>query len=304
MSSPSLPWEVIERVIGHSAAGHPETVRGFSLTCRNLRPRSLCFMVDDADLQTRTQIFDFCDFLRAKPHLKPLVRSITLRLDDFAPSPLLRILPSLRRVVFDSGTRYTPLPSGAFNRPTLTCCEQFGVHVRTLYLSGFSFPTYLDFARVLLAFRNITHLICVDVIIEAEGDRAHLGPMKRRLSKRLGVSLKELDVSSSLLSMRLPLLNCGYPACRSRSLLRMPWATGISTQARTWVRCSWTPTAWNYLPSRASKFKVGYLHLRDCKLVLSLCLIALTPRLETYYSFRTVIATTRIVEAAVPSAED
>ena len=101
MQSPLLPWEVIERVIGHSG-DHPETLHSFSLTCRQLRPRALCFMVADAKFKTRDQIFDFCDFLQAKPHLKPLVRSIAVDPVHFAPFPLLHILPNLSAISFIS----------------------------------------------------------------------------------------------------------------------------------------------------------------------------------------------------------
>ena len=75
--SPSLTWEVLERIIGHSG-DHPQTLLSFSLTCRGLSPRALCFLVADVHSQSprSVDIFDFCDFLQAKPHLTHLVHSI------------------------------------------------------------------------------------------------------------------------------------------------------------------------------------------------------------------------------------
>ncbi len=61
---PQLPWEVIERVM---ASCMFETLRNISLTCHQLRPRSLCLMVRDVDLDSRDKIFNFCDVLRGKP---------------------------------------------------------------------------------------------------------------------------------------------------------------------------------------------------------------------------------------------
>ena len=95
--SPVLPWEVIERVVDQSC-DDSGTLHNFSLTCRQLRPRALCFMVASADFKNRDQIFGFCDFLQTRPHLKPLVLSITVNLVDFAPFPLLYILPSLSEI--------------------------------------------------------------------------------------------------------------------------------------------------------------------------------------------------------------
>ncbi|PIL35812.1 hypothetical protein GSI_01472 [Ganoderma sinense ZZ0214-1] len=97
-----LPFEVIERVIGH-AGDHLETLCSFSLTCHQLRPRALCLMVGRAILcQGGNRTFAFVDMLEAKPHLKPLVRSIVVDPTEFAPFPLLHsriFVISRRRLV-------------------------------------------------------------------------------------------------------------------------------------------------------------------------------------------------------------
>lgn len=228
MQSPLLPWEVIERVISHSHSGDDlevETLSSFSLTCHQLRPHALCCMVADVGFKNRDQIFSFCDFLHAKPHLNPLVRSIVVNPVDFAPFPLLHILPNLSKIrlysLFHSEDYYSVDSSNegnssedrrvadghssqdrdasrcrrrrrrevlhpvVLNPSTLVCCQRFGTHIQALHLFVVSFSTYLDFARVLLAFANITHLTCEHTIIRAEGDSAPLEVIKRRLSERL-----------------------------------------------------------------------------------------------------------------------
>ena len=189
--SPLLPWEVIERIISHSCDTddllyqNSESIRNFSLTCRELRPRSLCFLVADAALSSRDKVFNFGDFLQAKPHLKPFVRSIAVHPNDFAPVPVLRILPNLSEI------KLTHFPHSAIptrtvlNQSSLTCCQQLSLRVRTLRLSNLRFATCLQFFQVLTAFTSIAHLDCSDVLIDAEGGRAALEVAKRRVSQRL-----------------------------------------------------------------------------------------------------------------------
>ena len=182
MASPRLPWEVIERIIAHSG-DESETLLRFSLTCRDLRPRALCLLVGVVYLKRRVNIFDFCDFLAAKPHLKPFVRSVAMNPNNFAPFPLLSILPDLADLTFIGYDLHAVIT--VLNRSSLICCKRFGVHIQALHLSDLSFPTYLEFARLLLAFTNIRHLFCSDVVIKSEGNRAPLDVVKPRLSDRL-----------------------------------------------------------------------------------------------------------------------
>ena len=188
MDTPRLPWELLERVIGNSG-DHPKTLYSLSLTCRQLRPRALCLMVADVVLKRRDRIFDFCAILEAKPHLKALVRSAVVDPMDFAPIPVLRILPNLSELHF--ATKGTII---ALHQSNLTCFRHYGTHVQTLHLSSVSFATYLPLARVLLAFTNLVHLTCTDIRITAsEKQLPHLGVLQTRLSQRL--QLKSLTVS-------------------------------------------------------------------------------------------------------------
>lgn len=147
-------------------------------------------MVAGVRLRSRDQTFDFYDFLRAEPHLGPLVQSILVDPMDFAPVPLLRILPNLSEIGFTSQKRIR-----ALHQSNLTCFTLFGTHIHTLHLSHLFFDTYLQFARVLLAFTNLVHLICTEVGVEREENQGHLALLRQRLSKRL--RLKMLIVSNS-----------------------------------------------------------------------------------------------------------
>lgn len=182
-----LPWEVVERIIGH-CGDYLKTLRSFSLTCRDLRPRALCLLVSHVRFVERDQIFDFCDFLQASPHLKSLVLSIAVDPDHFAPYPLLSILPNLSTLTFvptpvDRQTR--PQLAMPMNRSSLACYRHLGTHIQALHFSNLIFTTYLEFARILSAFTNVVHLVCSKVFVKSEGNRSPLEVFQRRLSRRV-----------------------------------------------------------------------------------------------------------------------
>ncbi|KAI1781619.1 hypothetical protein LXA43DRAFT_908258 [Ganoderma leucocontextum] len=144
MEAPQLPWEVIERIIDHSG-DHPKSLRSFSLTCRQLRPRSRCVLFTRLDFKSRDCVFAFVDFLQDNPHLTPFVRSIVVRPSDFAPFPLLHILPNLSEIGFTSRECFTARPdtvSALWHQSSLTCSQRFGTHIQTLHLFCLSFATY------------------------------------------------------------------------------------------------------------------------------------------------------------------
>ncbi|KAM5543198.1 hypothetical protein V8D89_003072 [Ganoderma adspersum] len=204
--SPILPWEIIERIIGHSSH-NPKSIRNFSHTCRELRPRSLCLLVANVTLYSRNKIFDFCHFLQAKPHLTPFVRSLTVHPHDFAPVPLLRILPNLSKIEFNNsgilnrsiGRRNKVVQ--ILNQPTLTCCRLLSTRIQTLRLSGLVFGTYLQFLHLLSAFTSILHLECLNVSIFEEGDPVLLDVAKQRLSRRLRLLSVSLPASVEMVAM-------------------------------------------------------------------------------------------------------
>ena len=66
--SPALPWEVIERVIDHSASS-TKTLYSFTLTCHDLLPRSTTLLLGRVKLRNRDRLFDLCAILQVKPHL-------------------------------------------------------------------------------------------------------------------------------------------------------------------------------------------------------------------------------------------
>ena len=192
----ALPWEVIERVIDHSA-GHTRTLRSFALTCRDLNPRSAIHLFRHLKFKKRDQIFALCDVLRAKPHLQQCVESVSVHIDEYSPHPLLRMLPHLSEIKINESW----LESGSFlPSPILRSCHQFGQHIQSLSLTNITFRSLSDFAAILLSFPRIHTLSCYevrakqDVTHQPEGvDWEAPGSITRRLSQRL--HLRTLDVS-------------------------------------------------------------------------------------------------------------
>ena len=196
----ALPWEVIERVIDHSAS-HTRTLRSFALTCSQLNPRSTFTLYRHLEFKKRDQIFDVCDVLRAKPHLQQCVQSISVNIDEFSPHPLLCMLPHLSEIkIYESWFKVSShgsfLPS-----PILRSCHQFGQHIQSLFLRWITFRFLSDFAAILLSFPRIHTLSCYevrakqDVTHQPEGvDWERPWSITQRLSQRL--HLRTLDVST------------------------------------------------------------------------------------------------------------
>ncbi|KAM5543220.1 hypothetical protein V8D89_003094, partial [Ganoderma adspersum] len=163
-----------------------KTISNFSLTCRELRPRSLCLLVADITLHSRDKLFDFCDFLQTKTHLKPLVHSILVHPKDFAPVPLLYVLRNLPEIRFIESSSFDDYFMPAIlNQSTLTSCRLFSTNIQSLSLSNLHFITPIQFLRVLSAFSSIEHLVCLNVFSGKEGELAPLDMAKRRLAPKL-----------------------------------------------------------------------------------------------------------------------
>ena len=204
MHPPRLPWEVMERAIEYSR-GHLKTLWSLALTCRQLLPRARLVMFSHVRFGTRDHVFAFVDYLHQNPHLKPAVRSITVWPPNLAPIPLLRILPSLREIIFTSNNRVDLDLALHMHQSTLTCFRLFGTHIRTLSLSHLDFDTDVSFARMLLAFVNTTHLICDGVRIIQTTQRNGGPPnlqetIKRRISQRMQLDTLAVSPFFSLFS--------------------------------------------------------------------------------------------------------
>ena len=192
--SPRLPWEVLERIIGHSSN---RTILNCSLTCRDLRPHSLCLLITDVKFHSRGKLLDFCDFLTAKPHLKPLVRSIVVHPDQFAPNPLLRMLPNLSEIKFAETTMSTTVARKpiVLHKSTLAGCQFPSARIQSLSLANLHFRTPIQFLHVLSTFTSIKHLVCSDVWIKpsampgpngwSESAPQTVDVAKRRLAQKL-----------------------------------------------------------------------------------------------------------------------
>ena len=190
--SPRIPWELVERIIGHSGDNR-KALCSLSRTCRQLRPRSLCLMVANIDIVERDQVIAFCDFLEAYPQLCPLVHSIRTSPTTFMPVPFLHMLPNLTDVTLRrpfSERTIISLPMSV-----LTCYRMFGSSIKALHLHILCFKTLQDLCRVLLAFTGIQELNCGFLDTSAAvKSYAELERNKLRISTQL--SLKALTVST------------------------------------------------------------------------------------------------------------
>ena len=201
MEQPRLPWEVVERIIEHSG-DYPKTLSSFSLTCRQLRPRTCCVRFDQTECRDEDHVLAFRNLLQDSPDLKCFVRLIAVQPDALSSFPLLHLLPRLPEIVFRRPSR----SHGGSDSPpvmyqsSLTYFRRFGTHIHSLRLSSLSFATDLQLARLLLAFPNVVDLNCTDIKIEGGGDEEYLDSLRRRLAKQM--RLKTLTVShlSPLLS--------------------------------------------------------------------------------------------------------
>ena len=185
-----LPWEVLERVIDHSS-GSAVTLYSFTISCRQLNPRSTMLLLRRIVLKNRDQLFSLCDVLRSKPHLQPVVRSITVPPNEFSPHPILRMLCNLSEIEFT--TAHAPLMAYpvVIHTCVLKYCRQFGDHVQSLSLERIDLPSLYVFSEILLSFRRIRSLSCSQMKVLR--DDINQGLMSRRLSERL--LLETLSVS-------------------------------------------------------------------------------------------------------------
>ena len=202
--SPSLPWEVVERVIDHSA-NSAKTLKSFTLACSDLRPRSTMLLLCHAKVNDRNHLFGLCAFLQTKPHLLPCIRSVLIPVHEFSPHPLLRMLPNLSEIKF-TYTFINPWSDDqhflTFHPSVLKCCRPSGKHIQTLSLHRIYFPSLSAFSDILLLFPRIESLSCKHLHVNK--DYVHDQLVTHRLSKRL--HLRTLTVSTYSSYYHLPVL--------------------------------------------------------------------------------------------------
>ncbi|TBU37570.1 hypothetical protein BD309DRAFT_876162 [Dichomitus squalens] len=189
----ALPVEVIEGVIDR-CSDHTKTLLAFALTCRDLHPRSILVLFTEVRPQSRDRLFDLCDVLKAKPERQPIVQSLSIDWDDFAPYPLLSILPALCHITF-SGYH----ESIVCHPSTVLCCRRFGCGIRSLTIKNAGFSTCTAFLHFLAAFPSIKHLTCEWLHIRQKGEASPL--VQKSLSRQL--RLRTLNVSVVIACLRI-----------------------------------------------------------------------------------------------------
>ncbi|TBU26554.1 hypothetical protein BD311DRAFT_779581 [Dichomitus squalens] len=165
MQSLALPVEVIEGVID-CCSDDTNTILAFALTCRDLHPRSILVLFTEIRHRSRDRLFDLCDVLKAKPERQPIVQSLSIDWKEFAPYPLLSILPALRHIMFEGPMECHP--------STVLCCRRFGCGIRSLTIKTAGFSTCTAFLQFLAAFPSIKHLTCEWLHIRQKGEASPL----------------------------------------------------------------------------------------------------------------------------------
>ncbi|TBU21881.1 WD40-repeat-containing domain protein [Dichomitus squalens] len=218
-ASPRLPWEVIESIISYSG-DHRTTLHSFSLTCRDLRPGSLCLMFAEVrhEFKETAEILAFRDFLNTSPHLRPLVRSIRTFRHAHLAFHLLRFLPNLTHITLEDRDIGYLHPACSLPQPVLACYRASGTHIEALNLYNTSFSNLQELCRLLLAFTGLQTLSCR--LLETRSTMctsAQLAQIQQRLSQQLRLRILEIDEYTGEVMARL-LLESAPSAMESLTL--------------------------------------------------------------------------------------
>ena len=200
-----LPWEIIERII-ELASDNLDLLRSFSLTCRQLRPRSFSLILGQyVFIYSPDRAIEFCSFLREQPQLQPLVLSITISPINFRPFPLMKLLPRLSTLHFfsrkhkvlgtfedvDPNNQVDDIkepPAIALHSTILRWCRSSGTGIRTLFLDHLCFQTRSELFKLLLAFPHATKITCNNIRVKSSANQAFAVEMVgSKLSKQLRI---------------------------------------------------------------------------------------------------------------------
>ena len=197
-----LPWEIIERIINY-ASDDLDLLRSFSLTCRQLRPRSFSLIIaQHVFLCSKDRMLAFRNILLANTKLQRLVHSITISPADFPPFPLVKVLPHLSTLGlishgYEKCNGPQERPAIVLHSMLLGWYRSLGTRIRTLSLDHLSFPDCRELCRLLIAFPNVIQITCNDIYITSPANR---GPamevVKAKLSDQLRLETLEVRVQA------------------------------------------------------------------------------------------------------------
>ncbi len=202
MSFPSTFPPEIEDYIIDQVGYSPRTLRQCALTCSRWLPRSRYNIFVDVQVATREQLFSLCSAIAEYPHLRPLVRSVTLEvirrpesahLIETIPVPLLTLLPHLTRwsllgrvyverkktvedtentegqgagvnADIDAGqVCHTAYPC---HRMALASLRRHSTTIQELNLHNACFQTCMDCPRLLLSFPALRSFSCSSLVVK------------------------------------------------------------------------------------------------------------------------------------------
>nr|VWO98201.1 MFS domain-containing protein [Ganoderma boninense] len=220
----ALPFEVIERVIDHYSDS-VATLYSFTLTCRDLNPRSTIVLLRRVSFKNRKQIFSFCDVLAAKPHLRHAVRVIAVPVTEFSPHPLLRLLNNLTEIEFKppaaspkSSSQSRSSRRSVIHPSVSTYCRVSANHIQSLALRRLTLYSFSALSGLLLSFPKIKTLFCLH--FKVEKDSEDWEPVGRILSQRMQLETLTVQVDDNSISLR-PLELLGEAAKHTVQWLRL-----------------------------------------------------------------------------------
>ena len=191
--SPSLPWDVIERVVDLSAK-NTQALKNLTLTCRDLRPRSTFLLLACVTLKTRNQLLNLFTLLQTKARIQPFVRLVSILTHEFSPYALPCVLPILSEIDF-VGSWPADEHSPTFHACVLKYSHPLGQNIHTLSLFKLRLSSLSVFLDILLLLPRIESLSCEGLSVEENCAHEELITM-RCLTERL--CLKALTVSFCL----------------------------------------------------------------------------------------------------------
>ncbi|KAI0753656.1 hypothetical protein C8Q74DRAFT_1211390 [Fomes fomentarius] len=213
----TFPVEVEERIID-KLHYHIDALQKCALTCRRWLPRTRYHLFVAIRVRTRDELFSLNESLSGSPHLRQLVRSLTLRAQrDWEGESLFQIVPvslltSLSNLICWRlcGTGYDTSSDGKikweytlgpYRRTGLATIRRLATTVRELHLDGVSFISPVDCARLVSSLPALRELRCVNVTMLQEPEVVNT--CIDRLIPSLHIESLSVGIPTSLCTLKL-----------------------------------------------------------------------------------------------------
>ncbi len=198
---PHIPLEVAENMIDNLSRDVC-SLRSCALTCHGWYLRARSHLMTSIRIHSRGDLFAIHDFFTSNPHLRSLVRSLTispaitesnpLLLLEALPVLLLSLLPNLRRYSIQHSTGDTMSSGISFHAVTLGRIKRY-LLVDELSLGPLAFRTGAELARLLISLPQLRRLECTRVHFVDQGNLSGSGAGMARFHNKCSL-LSEVKV--------------------------------------------------------------------------------------------------------------